>query len=681
MPQLRLLIMAFLAVTLGVSAQDGEAPIVTSDLLQLRTIQSVEVDLAGERAVMVVTEIHEEKQDYRYQRHLWLVSLSQSSEPVQLTHGERSDSSPTWSPDGKRIAFVRKAKKDDKSQIWILPMAGGEAFPITQEKHGAASPLWSPDGTRVLFTVPLPLYVIQGTPGWPAERPGRAFRDTPNWKQLEEAKEGEKAEPPVQAKPDGTLEEIRAWLAKNASEGNPRVLTRLNLQGERDLASELTFQHLFVTEARRDIRDRKARQLTRGFQSFHSPTWSPDGSQILAVSKGQQAHPDRVVDGDLWSVNPDGKGQELILDWTGQVISSPQFSPDGMQILFRAQSSGNLSYSFSSLALLKVGDDRPRWLTRDFDHRIFRFRWSPKGDAVYFTCAHHGAFPLYRIAAIGGPVQTLVGAEQGVRDFAVTENRLVCALTRTENPYELYLLNQEGHEQRRLTSFNHAWLLSKRVVRPRGDWLVTGDGTRIQYWVMEPAQRVEGRRYPLVLAIHGGPSAMWGPGEFTMWHEFQLLASWGYGIVYANPRGSGGYGLKFRKANYRNWGVGPAGDILVGLSAATREKWVDGDQLFITGGSYAGYMTAWIISHDQRFRAAVAQRGVYELSTFFGEGNAWRLVPWHFGAIPGKPTHARPWTPTPRNPSCNKFARRFSSCMGTRTCAPASVSRRCFTRA
>jgi len=151
---------------------------------------------------------------------------------------------------------------------------------------------------------------------------------------------------------------------------------------------------------------------------------------------------------------------------------------------------------------------------------------------------------------------------------------------------------------------------------------------------MEPAGRKPGKKYPLVLEIHGGPSSMWGPGEYSMWHEFQLLCSLGYGVVYCNPRGSGGYGFDFRYANYRDWGHGPANDILAVASEVAHLEWVDPERQVVTGGSYAGYMTAWIVTQDHRFKAAVAQRGVYELSTFFGEGRAWRLVPNHFGGFP-----------------------------------------------
>jgi len=130
---------------------------------------------------------------------------------------------------------------------------------------------------------------------------------------------------------------------------------------------------------------------------------------------------------------------------------------------------------------------------------------------------------------------------------------------------------------------------------------------------------------------------MWGPGEATMWLEWQLSASWGFGVVYCNPRGSGGYGEAFQRANHQDWGPGPASDCLAVVDAACAREWVDAERLVVTGGSYGGYLTAWMIAHDDRFKAAVAQRGVYDLGTFYGEGNAFRLVDWAFGGRPFEP--------------------------------------------
>jgi dipeptidyl aminopeptidase/acylaminoacyl peptidase len=159
----------------------------------------------------------------------------------------------------------------------------------------------------------------------------------------------------------------------------------------------------------------------------------------------------------------------------------------------------------------------------------------------------------------------------------------------------------------------------------------------IEYWVMKPINYEAGKKFPLLLEIHGGPSAMWGPGENTMWHEFQYFCSKGYGVVYCNPRGSGGYGLEFLRANINDWGTGPTHDVLTALDKTVAEGWADTSRLLVTGGSYAGYLVAWIIAHDHRFKAACSQRGVYDLATFFGEGNAWRLVPNYFGGYPWEP--------------------------------------------
>lgn len=414
----------------GAAAGEGGEPIVTSDLLKIRAAGQVDVSPDGRRAVYVVTSMGKGSDgELRYFRHLWLAEFDGDAATRQITHGERSDGSPIFSPDGTRIAFVRASDDPDHPdpQIWILPLAGGEAWRLTDAEHGASQPLWSPDGTRIAYASDVPMWSIEGTPPW--------------------------------------------------------------------------------------------------------------------------------IDG----------------------------------------------------------------------------RW------VYFTTRREGAFPLLRVPAAGGPpesVETIVGGPRGVRSFDLEGDRLVFAATEVADPNELYAAAADGSCERRLGSLNADWLAGKRIVQPSEHWLERPDGRRVEYWVMEPASRTPGVRYPVALEIHGGPSAMWGPGELTMWHELQLLASWGYGVVYSNPRGSSGYGFDFKKANYRNWGTAPAGDALAALDETVKLPWADPDQLFLAGGSYAGYLTAWIVGHDQRFDAAVAQRGVYDLSFFFGEGNAWRLVPYHFGGYP-----------------------------------------------
>ncbi|MFC2165074.1 prolyl oligopeptidase family serine peptidase [Acidobacteriota bacterium] len=617
-------------------AQDGTESMLTTDLLKLKTISQVDVSPDGNKAVFVLVSMgKDDKGKYRYFRHLWLANLDEPRNLVQLTFGERSDNSPVWSPDGTRIAFIRAANK--KPQIWILPLHGGEAFRVTSFEFGASPPQWSPDGQKILFSSGIPEWAIQGKPAWEYERPGRKRGDAPNWKKIEEQKKKKDSDtetqesPAVTPKPDGTLEEIRAWLAKNASENNPRVFNRLNLQGELQLQAQLSYSHLFVVDAQPEA---KAVQITHGFQSFAMPHWSPDGNRIICASLTFDKHPDRLEDSDLWIMNADGSDAKLFLDWKDYRVLAPRYSPDGQRVLFLAMNRREQGFALTQLATVAAAGGDPKPLTFDFDRGIFDFRWSPDGKHVYFVAPDQGTFPLFRIPVEGGTVKALIKGPVGVADFDIEGNRMAYALTEVKNPFELFLADKNGQGAQRLSSFNVDWIKAKKIVFPQEKWLTRPDGFKVQYWVMEPSDRQPGKKYPLVLEMHGGPSAMWGPGESTMWHEFQLLTSWGYGVVFCNPRGSGGYGFKFKKANYRNWGKGPASDILAAASEAAKLDWVDPEQQAITGGSYAGYMTAWIVTQDHRFKAAVAQRGVYELSVFFGEGRAWRLIPNHYGGYP-----------------------------------------------
>jgi dipeptidyl aminopeptidase/acylaminoacyl peptidase len=616
-------------------AQNGAEPIVTTDLLKIKTMNQIDVSPDGSKAVFVrVSMGKDEKGTYRYFRHLWLANLDEPPKLVQLTYGERNDTSPAWSPDGMQIAFVRTANK--KPQIWILPLHGGEAFLVTSAEFGAGQPQWSPDGRKILFSSVIPEWAIEGKPGWDYERPGRMRGDAPNWKTIEWQKKKDKDKereesPTITPKPDGTLAEIRAWLAKNASEDDPRVFTRLNLQGEHQLESRLSYAHLFVADAGPEA---ESTQITHGFQNYVIPDWSPDGKQIICTSLAHTEHPDRLEDSDLWIMNADGSDARLFLDWKDYTVMVPRYSPDGQRVVFLAQDRREQGFALTKLATMDAAGGEPEPLTFDFDRSAYDFRWSPDGTYIYFVAPDRGAFPLLRIPSGGGEVEAVIKGSVGVTDFDIEDNRLVYALTEVKNPFELYSADENGEGAQKLTSFNSDWIKDKKIVFPQEKWLVRPDGLKIQYWVMEPAERQPGKKYPLVLEMHGGPSAMWGPGEFTMWHEFQLLTSWGYGVVYCNPRGSGGYGFKFKKANYRNWGKGPASDILAAASEAAKLDWVDPEQQTITGGSYAGYMTAWIVTQDHRFKAAVAQRGVYELSVFFGEGRAWRLIPYHYGGYP-----------------------------------------------
>lgn len=618
----------------------AQKPVQVSDLMKMVTINQLAVSPDGRQAAGVVNrKAVRNETEYYYQRHLYLLDLAGKESPRQLTFGDRNDGSPQWSPDGKHIAFTRT--DNDKTQIWILPVAGGEAYALTRSEYGAVQPRWSPDGNSILYLSALPRSAIAGEIPWAYERPGRKPGDEPNFKALkpEERKK-------ISASPDGDLSEVRAWLARNASESNPRVLNRLDLQGELSLQPEENFTHLFLQPFNRD---EKAVQVTSGFQDFNSAEWDPSGKTIWCASRKYNVHPDVEEDADLWSIQL-GSGSTFtateFLHWEGYDLGAPVPSPDGSKILFRVRPTANRHAQPNQLAVTATLNGKPEILASALDRDISNASWAADGKAIYFTAESEGYIPVYRVSLItvkGKPsawtaAALVFGEQAGINQLKVVGDRLLFTITRTENPWEAGLLNVQDKSVRMLTTFNESWLKERVITKPTVHRITRADGKSIQYWVMEPANRKPGVRYPVILNIHGGPSAMWGPGVFSMWHEFQVESAYGYGIVYCNPRGSGGYGDAFKKANYQEWGSGPASDILSSLdNALASNDWMDKDQLFVEGGSYAGYMVAWIIGHDNRFKAANAQRGVYDLTTFMGEGNAWRLVPTHFGGYP--------WTP------------------------------------
>jgi dipeptidyl aminopeptidase/acylaminoacyl peptidase len=227
--------------------------------------------------------------------------------------------------------------------------------------------------------------------------------------------------------------------------------------------------------------------------------------------------------------------------------------------------------------------------------------------------------------------------EWGIRDYAPGANALVLVVTHPGNPWELHRSTPDGKVTAPLTTHNSSWLQDRKLSAYEPHTLVTSEGLNVDFWMIKPAGFDPAKKYPLLVSIHGGPSAMWGPGEATTWLELQYFAARGYVIVFSNPRGSGGYGRDFQRANFKDWGTGPAGDVLAAASFAASEPYVDKRRQVVTGGSYGGYLTAWIVGHDHRFKAAVAQRGVYDLATFFGEGNAWFLLPQYWGGYPWEP--------------------------------------------
>jgi len=590
----------------------SQSLVVPTDLFRIRSITALDMSRDGSTAVFAVRSVDGEE----YRNRLYAIDLTRPATPVPLTGADRSDTSPAISPNGQWLAFLRRDPAPrGRPQLWLMPLATpGEPRMLTELEFGVAELAWRPDSKAMLVSSNLPISKIDGKPPFPSERPGRPWKDVSK---------------DTKPNPDGTLAELRAWLETNAAKDNPTVIDRLSFQDEESLRREMSIANLYVV----DIESGSAKPLAHSFEPRLNFTYSPDGSRIAYVSVPDfTIHPDRFGSFDwrrssLFEMNADGSNRRTILE--GKLgAGSPQYSADGRYLYVLSHHLERSYAAQGQLVRIPIAGGAP--VIGAWPSSAASFSVLPGGSAL-LSGPWHGGFPLLREDFDGAAPRTIVESPAGVQIFRSAGRRTVYALTMADNPSELYLL--DGNDApRRLTNLNTEWLSQRRLAKPEEHWITRPDGTRVQMWIMKPAGFRDGVKTPWVLDMHGGPSAMWGPGEATMWHEFQLFCARGYGIVYANPRGSGGYGETFQRANFRDWGSGPAGDVLAALDHAIKlVPEIDKDQLFLTGGSYAGYLTAWIVGHDKRFQAAAAQRGVYDLRTFFGEGNAYQLAPEAFG--------------------------------------------------
>jgi len=616
----------FVGCSIGLFAQQGSEQIKLTDMLKIKSVNNLSLSKDGGKALIGISSIEpdsENKGEYKYLNQLWMMPSDGSASPIQLTTRENA-SQAAWSPDGKEIIFVRFT--EGKPQLFLLSLAGGEPRQITRSKYGASSPKWSPDGKQILFSAGVSFRELlkdsvlnpgKQPPKWAFEKPGLTNQQLFN-------------NSSAKADPDGNIEEVRAWLDNNAVDRKAKVIDKLNFQDETDASAEMSFNHFFITGIQPDA---KPVAITRGFFRFGSADFTPDGKQIIFTgSLNSTQHPDRVLESSIYLMNTDGSQLTTLLSEKGRSFTGPKLSNSGLWLAF--QHSTTSFVTVPALAIMPLKGGAGSITDIPFDRNKGNYIWTADDRYIYFSSLSNGGAPLYKLEVKTKKIEQLSDFNSGITNFDLSGNRLVFAKAEVANPSELYAADANGKNAKRITELNTGWLQTKKLSFPEKQTFVNDKGMTIEYWVMRPSNYEPGKKYPLLLEIHGGPSAMWGPGETSMWHEYQYFCSKGYGVVYCNPRGSGGYGEGFLRGNINDWGQGPTSDVLTALDKTVAQGWADTAKLMVTGGSYAGYLVAWIVGHDNRFKAACAQRGVYDLATFFGEGNAWRLVPNYFGGYP-----------------------------------------------
>ncbi|HJQ73766.1 MAG TPA: S9 family peptidase [Gaiellaceae bacterium] len=552
------------------------------DVYALTSVSDPRLSPDGRRVAYVVTRV--DRDESRYRSAIWTATLDGSEEPRQLTSGERSDGSPRWSPDGRWLAFVSSRDgEEDKAhgELYVLPADGGEPRRLTDGDESVESIAWSPDSSRIAFA--------------------RRVRD----EAYEEEEDRKRA---------------------------PRRFTRLFFKLDSVGWTGDRRRHLFVVGLDGD----DERQLTEGDCENDEPAWSPDGRRIVFSSLRGERWDVELVEA-LYALDVDGDGAEpRRLTGPDESAGMPAFSADGSLIAYSHSPEDGTNPHHNQIAVMRADGSDRRILTASLDRQCAPYPLGREpvwdGDRVAFGIEDGGNVHLYTVSADGsGEPELLVGGEQVVGLYDLVDGVLVYTASTHTRPHELF----DGGGNR-ITAVCDDFVGGRELSDVERFTASSADGTEVDAWLVRPPGFDGGRRYPVLLVIHGGPFTQYGTGFFD---EVQVYAGGGYCVLFSNPRGGSGYTEAWGRAIR-----GPGGDAgpgwgsvdyedLMGVvdTALERYPFLDADRLGVLGGSYGGYMTSWIVSHTKRFKAALSERAVNHLVSAFGSSDVFWVYERQFG--------------------------------------------------
>jgi dipeptidyl aminopeptidase/acylaminoacyl peptidase len=574
--------------------------ITEKDLFSFVWVADPQISPDGSQAAFVRVNVDEKKDTY--ESAIWLVKTDGSEPARAITSGVR-DTSPRWSPDGKRIAFVRSIDKDGRAQppqIHLMSMAGGEPFALTELSRGAAAPEWSPDGRTIAFS----------STTKPSEVGAAA------------------------AKPSG----------EKPRESDVRVITEAVYRANGVAGSGYVDRdrpaQIWTIVAAASTADRPTpKSITSGEFGAGNFHWSPDGSRIFFVSDRRRASYYYSRDSNLYAVSKDGDEPSEVVSIDG-TIGAYSFSPDGKRVAFVGTLAGNPERSYSQpdlwVADLGGGSQGARNLTSAFDfdingglggdQRAPRGQlpggpvWSRDGRSIVIVTGEQGNANFTRVDTATGKTTPLTTGAHDVMGYTADAagGRLAFVLSNAVRLGDLHTLDAATAAStvamKKLTAFNDELFGQLTMNEPEEIWYSSFDGKKIQGWILKPPAFDPSKKYPLILEIHGGPHSAYG-NTFT--HEFQWMAAKGYVVLYTNPRGSSNYGQDFGNIIQFAYPGDDYKDLMAGVDEVLKKGYIDESRLGVTGGSGGGLLTNWVVTQTTRFKAAVSQRDISDWSNFW----------------------------------------------------------------
>ncbi|MBY8911259.1 S9 family peptidase [Bacillus sp. YC2] len=558
------------------------------DIAALVSVTDPQYAPDGKRAAYVQTKVNQEQDSYSSAIMMYDAETGTSS---RWTYGDKKNTSPRWSPDGSRLAFVSD-RDGGVPQLFIMNAGGGEGEKVTDIPWGVSDPIWSPDGKSVLLSVSLtsseraddqekkkrdefePVDVQSLT----YKRDGRGLLKG-SWAQL------------VLVNPEtGTIQQLTDHEADHYdaafSPNGERLVFTANLTDQGDASKP---SDVYVME----LKSGRLTQITPYSGSFGSCAFSPDGSYI-AILGHENEYRNATLE-KAWLYDMKNERLSCLTDMLDVHLSD------------------------ALIADSLIGGVTPRPV------------WTNDGQGFYVLGTEQGSTGIYYIS-IDGLAYPIRLEDEYVNGFTFhpDQKSYIAVIAKPSRPSELYSIPLGEGEEEQLTAANDRFVEEHIISVPENLQYETKDGLTVNGWFLKPARFEENKTNPLILYVHGGPHMMYG---HTYFHEFQVLAAQGYAVVYVNPRGSHGYGQDFVNRVRGDYGGGDYRDVMQAVDeAADAYPFIDRDRLGVTGGSYGGFMTNWIVGQTDRFKAAVTQRSISNWFSFHGVSDiGYFFTDWQLG--------------------------------------------------